>query len=508
MIFRFGDHVLDLDRLELTADGRSLKLQPQVFSLLAYLVQNRDRVVGKDEIFDAVWAGRIVSESTLNARINAARHALGDNGREQRMIRTFPRRGFRFMAETAEGDGAPPPGLAAPAESGMPRVAVLPFVNLSGDPEQEYFADGLTEDIIAGLSLWRSFPVIARNSTFTYKGQPVDVRRVSDELGASYVVAGSVRKSGSRVRISVQLIDGRTGQQVWAQRYDRELADIFDLQDELTHGIAALVAPELERAERRRIASAPPAALASWECYLKGYAHIYEHTKEGNEAARRMFLQAIALDPGYARAQTGLAFTYIRDIRFWPPDDMDRWISLFDEAARKAVALDEADSEARTMLARVHMVRSDFDAAIAECRRAVELNPHRAWTNNLLGNVLINAGRFAEGIPWVESALRLNPLDPRQHLLFTHLSLGHLGAGNYEMTVDLARDALRRRPDYMEPQYLLASAYGYLDKPDKAEQAIGSSLDAAKDYIRESRWYSTATKECILDGLRRAGLAD
>ena len=398
--------------------------------------------------------------------------------------------------------------INSPSPLDRPAVAVLPFENMSGDPEQEYFADGLTEDIITALSQWRSFPVIARNSTFTYKGTSPDIRKVGEELGAGYVVEGSVRKAGSRVRVTAQLIHAETGHHVWAERYDRELEDIFELQDEVTHQIAAIIAPEMERAEQQRIISTPPTALAAWEYWLRGYSYIYEQTKEGNEKAREMFNQAIALDPNYARAHTGLAFTYARDLRLWPPDNTEEWMKLFSESSRRAVALDEGDSEARAMLGRVHWFMGDFDAAIAELNRAVELNPHRAWTNNSLGNALITAGKFEEGIPWIENALRLDPLDPRQHLLLTHLALGHLGVGNYEKAIELAGDAIRRRPDFIEPHFLMASAFGYLAQPEDAKRAIGSFLEASKEYIREARWYALVTKDCILDGLRKASLAD
>src|SRR6516164_4116422 len=233
MPFAFGEHVLDVERRELRRGGDPVAVEPQVFDLIVYLVQNRDRVVTKDELLDAVWGGRIVSESALTARINAVRRAVGDSGEAQAVIRTIQRRGFRFIAEVRE-EGAPATMRDAPALEAAalalpdkPSIAVLLFLNLSGDPDQEYFADGMIEEIITALSRIRWLFVIARNLSFTYKGRSVDVKQVRRELGVRYVLEGSVRKAANRVRITAQLIEAATGTHVWAERYDRSLDDIF-----------------------------------------------------------------------------------------------------------------------------------------------------------------------------------------------------------------------------------------------------------------------------------------
>ena len=245
MQFLFGDHVLDVARRELRRGSEAVAVEPQVFDLLVYLVENRDRVVSKEDLLESVWGGRIVSESTLTSRINAARKAVGDSGHEQRLIRTVARKGLRFIGTVRCENGpaaSQPPHTAATAESGererpalpkpdRPAIAVLPFTNMSGDPEQEYFSDGISEDIITALSKLRSFLVIARNSSFIYKNRPVHLRQVAGELGVRYVVEGSVRKGGDRVRITAQLNDVSTGSHIWAERYDRGLADVFAVQD-------------------------------------------------------------------------------------------------------------------------------------------------------------------------------------------------------------------------------------------------------------------------------------
>src|SRR5215467_7493286 len=236
--FYFDRHKLDADRRELRRRSTLVAVEPQVFDLLVYLVKNRDRVVTKDDLIASVWGGRIVSDSTLSSRMNAARRAIGDNGDEQRLIRTIPRRGVRFVGEVStepfQSEATPAPEPRTPAiRPSRPAVAVLPFVNVSGEPEQDYFADGITEDIITALSKVRWFLVIARNSSFVYKGQPINNKRIGEELGVNYLIEGSVRKSGDRVRITAQLKDTAIGNQLWSERYDRQLAGVFDVQDEI-----------------------------------------------------------------------------------------------------------------------------------------------------------------------------------------------------------------------------------------------------------------------------------
>ena len=274
MQFVFGDCVLDLDRRELTRGSETIAVGPKVFDLLVYLVKNRDRVVSKDDVLDTVWAGRIVSESTLTSHINAVRKAIGDTGEDQRLLRTISRKGFRFVGDVkdVEPSAAPVPlkaGAVAPSESSgqvlafpdRPSIPALPFLNLSGDPEQEYFADGVVEDIISALSRMRWLFVIARNSSFTYKGRAVDVTQVSRELGVRYVLEGSVRRAVNRVRITGQLIDGTTGGHLWADRFEGTFGDIFELQDQVTESVVGAIAPRLELAEIERAKRKPTESL-------------------------------------------------------------------------------------------------------------------------------------------------------------------------------------------------------------------------------------------------------
>jgi adenylate cyclase len=411
-----------------------------------------------------------------------------------------------FRVALASTDTENQETIAPDASFRRPAVAVLPFENMSGDPEQEYFADGLTEDITTALSLWRTFPVISRNSTFAYKGQSPNIRDVGKELEARYIVEGSVRKSGERIRVTAQLINAETGHHVWAERYDRNMEDIFDLQDEITHHIAATIEPAIEQTEHERIVAKRPSDLAAWEFWLRGYAFIYDGTQEGNEKARGLFQRAIELDPNYARAYTGLAYTYGRDLRYFGATDKKERLKLLSDNARRAVALDETDAEARTMLVRTCIQTGQPEAAVSEAREAVRLNPYNAGANNVLGVALAwSAAKFEEGIPWIERAIELNPLDPLRYVTMTHLALAHFGAKHFEEAVECAEKALRHRPENLEARTILAAALGYLGRGDHAKTVLTGFEGAAVNTIQNHIMLPKETKHFVLDGLRKAG---
>jgi TolB-like protein len=307
--YLFEEYAFDTDRRELHRGAHVVSVAPQVFDLLDYLIRNRERVVSKDDLINAIWNGRIVSDAALTTRLNIARTAIGDSGEEQRLIKTLPRKGFRFVGQVREAQGPagaatadnpiepPKPALTLPDK---PSIAILPFTNLSSDPEQEYFADGMVEDIITGLSRSKSLFVIARNSSFTYKGKAIDIKRVGCELGVRYVLEGSVRKSGDRVRITGQLVDAATGNHIWADRYDSTLEDIFDLQDRVTMSVIGAIAPQLERAEIARAQRKPTESLQAYDYYLRALASSYRYTRDANIEALKLTQMANNLDPDFA----------------------------------------------------------------------------------------------------------------------------------------------------------------------------------------------------------------
>ena len=365
-------------------------------------------------------------------------------------------------------------------------IAVLPFANLSGDPEQEYFADGITEDIITALAHWRSFPVIARNSVFTYKNKPVDIKQAGRELGARYLLEGSVRKSGRRVRITAQLIDGVSGHHIWAERYDRELTDIFELQDEITRRIAAIVAPEVARAEFKRSTGKRPEDFNAWDKYMRGIAFMHEATCEGNAEARGMFESAIALQSDYADAHSGLAWSYNIDILLQCAEDRMATAALAMEAAREAIKCDNASSDAHHQLSTAFQWLNQQDEALAQAKIAVELNPNDAFGLHALGNKSDLAGD-PEGIARMEEAQKLNPMDAQLHTHLTFLARAYVNIGAFGDAVDRAGKAIQRRPDYAAAHYILAIALVLQGRNEEAQATLMRCDELHPGFVA-SRW--------------------
>src|SRR5262245_41740244 len=322
MQLTFGRYLLDTDRRELWFGAEPVAIEPQVFDLIVYLVQHRERVVTKDELLQAIWGGRIVSESALTTRINAARRAVGDTGEMQHLIRTLPRKGIRFVGEVQEQTvvqkSVPPP--ASDAFSEKPSIAVLPFRNMSGDPEQDYFADGMVEEITTALARIRWLFVIARNSSFTYKGQAIDIRQVGRELGVRYVLEGSVRKSGNLVRITAQLIEAETVAHLWADHFDGSLEQVFVLQDQVASSVAGIIEPALQAAEAQRAARQPTKDLGAYDLYLRAHAMMLSPARriaELEELFERIFERDPDFGPALALAAT---FHMNSDIFSWCDD--------------------------------------------------------------------------------------------------------------------------------------------------------------------------------------------
>ena len=325
-----------------------------------------------------------------------------------------------YRAILAPAERAAPP--EADALFRRPAVAVLPFENLSRDADDQYFADGLTEDLITALSLWRTFPVIARNSTFSYKGTSPDIRRVGEELGARYVIEGSVRRSGERARITVQLINTETGHHVWAERFDRDLEDIFALQDELSLRITATVAPELERTEQRRLSRIDAPNLDAWGMVQRGWLLLDRFTKESVAAARDCFEQALAIDPSYCQAHVGVSRCHHVDYRWGFSDDVERTRSATMEHARKAVDLDNQEARAHWVLGTAYYDHQQNELAVSEHVHALELNPSLYFARFALGICHFELGRPTEGISHIRNAIQLNPRDPRNFVLYFWLN--------------------------------------------------------------------------------------
>jgi adenylate cyclase len=401
--------------------------------------------------------------------------------------------------------------LTVPGFSGRPAIAVLPFDNLSDDPEQEYFADGIAEDLITRLSGWRYFPVIARNSSFVYRGRSVDVKQVSRELGVRYLVEGSVRKAGDRVRINVQLIDATTGHHVWAERYDRELRDLFALQDEITEALEGWLAPELMRAERERAVRREPRNLDAWDCMQRGWWYIWKLDREHNTKAREFLERAAELDPQLVMALYGLTMTHYLDIFYQWTEAWEQSVAAMVHAAERCAALDEKDAFGQLALGAAYSVTGQQDKMIAALELATELNPSLALAYGILGSLLATARRPDDAIAALEKAMRLSPRDDHLFAFLSGVALAHFAAGRYDDAVDWAWRSLRRRTDWIDPHHVLAASYAHLGQLEEARTAWEDALRLQPGFSLDTYELMLASAdpdfaERYLAGLRKAGL--
>jgi len=486
MQFVFADHVLDPDRHELRRGETPIAVEPQVLDLLIYLVENRERVVSKDDLIASIWGGRIVSDATLTSRIYAARKAVGDSGRDQKLIRTIARKGLRFVGSVHPQSSIDVPAAGharAPAEEpepgpraaiplpDRPTIAVLPFVNMSGDPEQEHFSDGISEDIITALSKLRWFFVIARNSSFTYKGKAVHVKQIAAELGVGYVIEGSVRKGGDRVRITAQLNDVATGSHVWAERYDRDLADVFAVQDEITEAIVASIEPQLYAAEILRARRKPPDDMDAWTLVMRALSHYWRVTREDNLTAQALLNQAIALDQNYGQALGVLAASHtFAAYMGWA--DMATALPIAERAARAAIRIDGEDPWAHHALGCVHLLRRRFDDSLAAFATSLNLNPSFALAQGVHGYALACCGRWEEADEAARRALRLSPRDPFCAFYYGVAAYAQFVGRNYDSAMRLARAAIRLRGDHVGGHRALTAAAAMAGQAEVAAAAL------------------------------------
>ncbi len=457
MILAFGDCEVDVDCRELRRAGKVTHVEPQVFDLLVHLVTHRDRAVSKDELFHAVWNDRFVSEATLSSRISAARRAIGDDGEAQTYLRTVPRHGFRFVGAVEERGPAEP--RAAPSrEAGKPSIAVLPFTNLSGDVAQEYFADGIAADLIAGLSRVRWLRVVARSSSFSYKGKPADPKHVAHELGVRYIVDGSVRHGGDRVRISIELVDASAATQLWAMHFDRTVTDIFAVQDDIARAILGAIEPELAGAEWERARGKVADNLTAWDHYQRGTWQLYRFAAEDIAAAQHHCRLAIVADPEFAQAHVALAYACHLSLIFDYAADRVGTLREGLQVAQRAVQLDSRDSFAHAILGRLHMMARDFDRAIAETRTAIELNPYAAQAYFGLGFAYAVSGQPQEALQPLQKAIDLSPRDPNLASFATVLATAHVLLDRPADALEYARFAVRQPLSHVNAYMLLAIA--------------------------------------------------
>ena len=523
MRYQFEDFILDADRRELTRGSEPVAVGPQVFDLLLHLVGNRAHVVTKDELLDAIWNGRIVSESTLTSHINAARKAIGDTGEAQRLVRTIARKGYRFVGEVTEGQ--PPrnaiPEITPAVVTGVsadrtltlperPSIAALPFITLSEDPEQEYFTDGVVDDIISALSRMRWLFVIARNSSFTYKGRAVDVKQVGRELGVRYVLEGSVRKAALRLRITGRLIDAATGAQLWSERFESTLEDVFDLQDQMTTCVVGALAPHLERAEIERAWRKPTESLDAYDYYLRGTRKFAQMSRNAVDEALQLFHAAIERDPDFAAAHAMAAWCHSwRKINRWPTD-----LAEGARLARRAAELgpDDAVALARSGHALAHLTR-DLDESIALLERALVLDSNLAAGWYLNGFLRVWRSEPDAAIEAISHGMRLSPLGADVFQMEIGIALAHLLAGRSADALAAAERVSRHMADFALPAAIVAASYASAGRRAEARRAIQQlcRIDPELRLSHLDEWLPfrrAEDLETFARALREAGLPD
>jgi TolB-like protein len=524
MRFLFRDYSLDTDRRELRRGLSQIPVEPQVFDLLEFLIRNRDKVVSRDELFSSVWGGRIVSESALDTRISAARSAIGDTGQRQLSIRTLPRKGVRFVESVREeqpgaaSDQRPHVTAGATAATiaplDRPSIAVLPFTNMSGDPEQDYFADGMSEEITTALCRCTWLMVIARNSSFTYKGKSVDVRQVGRELGARYIMEGSVRRSGERLRISGQLTDAISGAAMWADRFDGDRRDVFELQDRIAESVVAAIEPKLQLAEIGRIKARSETDLDAYDLFLRAQQLEYEFTELSLAKAIELLDQALAIDPSYAPAMALSAYCHAeRRFQGWevePAKEQAKGHAL----ALRAIELGWNDSNILWMAGyAIREIGGDAEQSMELIRRSLHLNPSSAialtiaaWNEVVLGNPVSALERL-------DRAERLSPRDPRAWFMASAGALAHLTLGQFEQSAGRAKKALAQNPRSAQAWRILAASLAKLGDLGAAKAAMREALviepqltapklRARMKFMPDSVWAKYA------DCLRLAGLPE
>ncbi len=519
-IHKFGPFRLDTQVQTLFRGAEPVALGRRAVALLGVLVERAGTLVPKDALIAAGWSGLAVEEGNLTVQIAALRRVFEDEPGGERWIETMPRRGYRFVGPpvtseegtpVAAATTGPVPTLSLPDR---PSIAVLPFQNMSGDAEQEYFADGIVEEIITALSRMRWLFVIARNSSFTYKGRAVDVKQVGRELGVRYVLEGSVRRAANRVRITGQLVDTATGAHLWADRFDGGLEDIFDLQDRVTASVVSAIAPRLEQAEIERAKRKPTESLDSYDYFLRGMASVYQWNRDDISEALKLFYRAIELDPNFATAHGVAAWCYLwRSAHGWATDRAQE----IAETARLARRVAESGKDDAVALAfgglSLAYVAGDLEGGVALINRALILNPNLTTAWYASGWVRAFLGETDVAIEHLARAMRLSPLDPLMFLMQALTALAHFVAGRYTEAAEWATKAVREQPNFLGAVRNLAASSALSGRMEEAQMALararhldpGLRLSNLKDRVGPFRAKDFAR---FAEGLRLAGLPE
>jgi TolB-like protein/DNA-binding winged helix-turn-helix (wHTH) protein len=506
VIYRFEAYALDADRYELRRGSDLVPVEPQVLDVLLHLVRNRGRLVSRDDLIADVWDGRIVSESTLTSRVCAARHAIGDDGEQQRLIRTLPHKGYRFIAVVQESNEAGKEGVqvgiechnairlapwcASPPSRDRVSILVFPFANLSADSEQDRFIDGLVDDITAALSRFRHLLVIGRSATQGYKRQALDFKRLIAEAGTRYIIDGTLRKQGSRVRIAVQLIDSSTLACLWANRFDGNLRNTFNLQDQVTASVVGALGSTLEQVEIERIKIEPKRGLDAYSCTLRGLDNLHRWTKGGIGEALHLFQKAIEIEPDFASAYAMAAYCYVQRQSYGWITDRPREIAECVQLALRAAELGKDDALALAKAAHaISAVGGDVEGGASLIGRAIRLNPHLAAAWYVSGWIMLFLGKPEVAMQHLEHAIEVSPHDRLVFKIHAAMAYAHFFSRRYDAAAASASEALRERPNYLTALRVASASH-----------ALGGRLMEGRQLM---------ARMCQLDpGLHVSGLAD
>lgn len=549
--FWVADWHVDPGACRLKRAGKEVKLEPKAMTVLVCLARNAGEVMTRDQLEAVAWQGMVVGYDSLAGSIIKLRRAFGDDSKNPQFIETVPKRGYRLIAEvkpdqddrkeTVTGSQAtlnqPEKVRPRPKRYYLPvfiiflitilvaigtlyfseqaldseerSIAVLPFQNLSNDPDQDYFSDGITADLITDLSKISSLAVIARNSVFTYKNIDVDVRQLREELGVKYVVEGSVRKAEGMVRISVSLIDTKNGRNIWAERFDGELKNIFALQDDVTKKVVSSLAIKLTENEQEILAREYTNSIEAYDEFLQGWQLFWILSKETNRSAREHFLNAIKLDSQFARAYANLALTYAYDNTNGWHDDPEYSMEKARFYARKGVELDPALPQVYWVLGLTHIFSKEYQAALEAAQKNLELDPNNADGYGLLATILNYAGQPKQALDMMQKAIRLNPRHPHIYLIIR----GEINFNlhDYKNAIHDFELALSRNPEAQEARLWLAAAYAHTGQIDDAswqlEHIRHDGISFTLNYVENVVPFNDPVQRMhLLDGLRIAGL--
>lgn len=501
-VWTFGPFVLDRERMTLSRDGKSVSLGGRGTALLSALAGARGGVVSKDTLMQVAWPDAVVEEANLTVQIAALRRAMGVLSDEQDWIVTVPRVGYRLLASPQ-----------APTNSGPPAVAVLPFENLSSDPEQSFLADGLVEEIITALSRFRTFAVVARNSTFAYKGRAVDVREVARELGVRYVLEGSVRSSGDKVRVAAQLIEGTTASHLWAEKFEGAATDIFEFQDKITNSVIGLIEPRIRQAEIERARRKRPESLDAWDLYVQALPLVYSANVPGYTYAIELLDRAIALDPGYAPALALASWAHERRKTYGGTapagvDDVEVCLAL----AQRALDADPDDAMAMGLLGWERILFRGGYSGLALCSRAVELNPNNRAVLDLAAVAHLYAGDLDQAIACSMRALQLSPGAPDAYACISHIAEAHYFAGRFEEAVAWAQRSIDLEKGFAFSHLFLSMSDAHLGRIEQAREEMKVVLALRPNFTiahwRDDKIRFPERRRLMTDGMRMAGMPE